>query len=32
MCVFFEDRLDQIKLEKRVLELEDQIKMEEMCF
>ncbi len=35
MCVFYfnkKDRLDQIKLEQRVLDLEGQIKMEEMCF
>ncbi len=36
MCVCFlnkkEDRLDKIKLEKRVLEFEGQIMMEEMCF
>ncbi len=32
--IFFlkEDRLDKINLEERVLELEGQIKMEEMCF
>ncbi len=37
MCggfIFFikKDRLGQINLEKRELELEGQIKMEEMCF
>ncbi len=36
MFVFFfsikKDRLDQIHFGKKVLELEGQIKMEEMCF
>ncbi len=32
MCVFYIKRRHKIELEYRVLELEGQIKMEEMCF